>query len=89
MEPATIIASASALINIINQVSSIDFEESAVLQELIDNIFGAFASNERTCVSNKYACKFRDGSCHVLLNKGQNWQIEDINTCTYRQQIKD
>jgi hypothetical protein len=68
--------------------SAISFADAELLQKLIGGITDLFARSKRTCVHKTHECTFRDGSCHVLLDKGEKWQIEDIEACAYRKKIE-
>lgn len=88
MEPVTIITLAGSLVSALKSRDSVSFEDATVLQGVVDGIKGLFERGKRTCVHKTHECTFREGSCVVLLEKGEDWQIEDITSCPYRKEIK-
>jgi hypothetical protein len=88
MEPITIITAATTLLSVLKGSNSVGFGDAELLQSIIGEISNLFARGKRTCVHKTHECIYREGSCHVLLTKKTNWQIDDITNCPYRKEIQ-
>lgn len=79
----------SLLLSVITRKTSLTFHEASLLSKLAESIFGALGHKVRYCTSKKYECTFKNGSCIVLIRKGQDWTYEDIVSCPYRKLMED
>jgi hypothetical protein len=91
MDPVTAITLTKISLELVKRVKrkkTVDFDDAEMLQGVINNIQQLFARGKRTCVHKTHECTYRNGSCYVLLTKGEDWQIEDIEQCAYRKLIE-
>ena len=76
------------LLPVIARKSNISMSEAAMAEKLIRELHAMF-QRTRYCTDKKHECTFREGSCKVIIEKGDKWQYEDIVACPYRKKIDD
>ncbi|MCK5610066.1 hypothetical protein KAR91_49795 [Candidatus Pacearchaeota archaeon] len=75
------------LLPMVSKKKTLSFSEAALLQDLVEGVFGLFAKAKRTCVHKTHECTYREGACYILLTKDKDWTLNDINECPYRKLI--
>lgn len=86
--PAPIVPILGIILSLLARKKIVSFEEASLLQDLIESIGILFTKAKRRCTSANYECQFKDGSCFILLTKGKNWKIPDIQQCPYRKKLE-
>jgi len=82
------IVAAHVLQNVLKEGRILSAKDIEVFESIRDLLLSILSSNPRYCFNDTHKCEYREGACHVLFTKGNEWTAEDIANCKYRRIIE-